>query len=288
MAITSEVIKRLRDKTGAGMMDCKKALEATNGDMDAAIEFLRKKGASVAAKRADRSAKEGMIVTRVRADGKRGVAVEVNAETDFVGRSDDFVGFANAVAGVLEASAPATIDALLAAAAPSGKTVAQLQNDLLAKVGEKIEVRRFQVLDAPNGVLAAYTHLGAKIGVLVEFSGLPAAEATAGAGRDIAMQVAAMSPLVVSRTQLDQATLNQELEIYRTQARNEGKPEQIIDRIATGKLEKFFQEVVLTEQIFVKDQGKTIADVLKEAGARAGAPVTVTRFVRFHLGEETK
>jgi len=288
MEITSELIKKLRDKTGAGMMDCKRALEASKGDMEAAIEFLRKKGAAVAQKRADRSAKEGMIVTRVSADGKLGVVVEVNCETDFVGKSDDFTTFAALVAEVVAKHRPATMDALHGHSTSAGKKIIEHLNDLLAKVGEKIDVRRFEIMDAGDGVVSSYTHLGNKIGVLVEFAGLSHEDAVKGTGRDIAMQVAAMNPSVIGRDQIDKATIERELEIYRTQAKNEGKKEQVIDRIALGKLEKFYQEVCLLEQTFIKDQGKTIKDVLQEAGKAAGTAPTVRRFLRFHLGEEQK
>ncbi len=288
MVITSELIKTLRDKTGAGMMDCKRALEASKGDMEGAIEYLRKKGAAVGQKRADRSAKEGMIVTRVSADGKLGVIVEVNCETDFVGKSEDFVSFAGLVAEVVAKHRPASLDALHGHSTDAGKKVIEHLNDLLAKVGEKIEVRRFDIVEASAGVVSSYTHLGNKIGVLVEFSGLSLDASVKGAGRDIAMQVAAMNPTVISRDQISKATIEHELEIYRTQAKNEGKKEQVIDRIAMGKLEKFYQEVCLLEQTFIKDQGKTIKDVLQEAGKAAGTVPTVRRFLRFHLGEEQK
>lgn len=286
MEITSEVIKKLRDKTGAGMMDCKRALEASNGEMEAAIEYLRKKGAAVAQKRADRSAKEGMIVSRVSADAKLGVVVEVNCETDFVGKSDDFTTFAGLVAEVVARHRPPTLDALHGHSTSAGKKVIEHLNDLLAKVGEKIDIRRFEIMDAGDGVVSSYTHLGNKIGVLVEFTGLTAEEAQKGAGRDIAMQIAAMNPSVIGRDQVEKTTVERELEIYRTQAKNEGKKEQVIERIAMGKLEKFYQEVCLLEQTFIKDQGKTVKDVLQEAGKAAGTMPTVRRFIRFHLGEE--
>ncbi|MEO8169116.1 MAG: translation elongation factor Ts [bacterium] len=280
MQITNEMIKTLREKTGAGMMDCKRALEAVAGDMNLAIEFLRKKGAAVGAKRADRAAKEGMIVTRVAPDGKSGVIVEVNCETDFVGRSEDFTGFANKVATVVEQKRPSSVEELMKQNA-DGKTVSELYNDLLAKVGEKIDVRRFAIVETKEGAISAYTHLGNKIGVLVELQGSDAASSQ---GRDVAMQVAAMNPLVVSREEVDKGLIERELDIYRTQAKNEGKPDQIVDKIAVGRLEKYYQEVVLMEQTFIKDSGKTIKDYL----ATAGQPVTVKRFLRFHLGEEIK
>jgi elongation factor Ts len=284
MEITSAMIKALRDKTGAGMMDCKKALESSDGTMDAAIEYLRKKGAAVAAKRADRTAKEGMIVTRVTPDGKTGVIVEVNAETDFVGRSEDFVGFSNAVAEALEKNRPDSLEKALAMTLGTGKTVAQALDDLLAKVGEKIEVRRFQVLTSNAGVVSAYTHLGSKIGVLVDVAGISRDAAKTGIGRDVAMQIAAMNPMVVNRAEIGKEMVERELDIYRTQAKNEGKPAQVVDRIVQGKLEKFYQEVALLEQTFIKDPGKTVKEVLAESGKETA----VAEFVRFHLGEETK
>jgi len=278
MAISNELIKKLRDRTGAGMMDCKKALEETGGDMDRAVEHLRKKGAAVSQKRADRAAKEGMIVTRTAADGKSGVIVEVNSETDFVGRSDDFTSFAAMVAETVEKHRPASGEALLALTTPAGKTVGEMLNDLLAKVGEKVDVRRFAVVDAGDGFVSAYTHLGSKIGVLVELAG----KGDPSVGRDVAMQIAAMSPQVVDRTQVAKETIDRELEIYRIQATNEGKPAQVVERIATGRLEKYFQETALLEQTFIRDATKTIKDVLAASG------LTVKRFHRYHLGEDMK
>ena len=288
MEITSELIKQLRDKTGAGMMDCKRALESSGGNMDAAIEYLRKKGAAVAQKRADRAAKEGMIVTRVSSNGASGVIVEVNCETDFVARSEDFVGFAEAVAATIAASKPADVGMLATLAAPGGKSITAMTDDLLSKVGEKIDVRRFAVMESANGVIASYTHMGNKIGVLVELSGLPPEAAVSGVGRDIAMQIAAMNPAVITREDVGKTLVDRELDIYRTQAKNEGKPAQIVDKIAAGKLEKFYQEVCLLEQTFIKDSGKTVKDYLHEATAKGGNDVRVLGFKRFHLGEEVQ
>ncbi|MER3522937.1 MAG: elongation factor Ts [Ignavibacteria bacterium] len=287
MEITSTMIKELREKTGAGMMDCKRALEASQGDMDAAIEYLRKKGAAAGAKRADRSAKEGMIVTRLSDDHKSGVLVEVNCETDFVGRSEDFAAFARTVAEAVARTRPANIEALMNASV-NGKKLAELYNDLLAKVGEKIEVRRFVVFDSPDGIVSGYIHLGNRIGVLVELTGIGPEAAETGVGRNVAMQIAAMNPLVISREQVDNALIERELDIYRTQAANEGKPTQVVEKIAAGRLEKFYQEMVLLEQTFIKDAGKTIKDYLTEIGKAMGREITVKRFQRYHLGEETK
>jgi elongation factor Ts len=277
------MIKKLRDKTGAGMMDCKRALESTGGNMDAAIEFLRKKGAAIGQKRSDRATKEGVIVARVSSNAKVGVVVEVNCETDFVGRSEDFIRFGHAVAEAIEIHKPQSLDAVFGLTSAAGKKVSDLMNDVLAKVGEKIDIRRFQILEAPNGVVSAYTHLGNRIGVLVELENVGAGTPVA---RDVAMQIAAMNPAVVTRDQVDKAWIERELDIYRTQAKNEGKPAQIQDKIAQGRLEKFYQEVVLVEQTYIKDPGKTIRDVLRESNP--AQPGVVKRFTRFHLGEETK
>ena len=260
-------------------MDCKRALEASGGDMETAIEHLRKKGAAVGQKRADRATKEGVIVTRVSSDGRKGVIVEINCETDFVGRSDDFVAFGHAVAEAIERNTPATLDAVAALPTSRGKTVAELMNDLLAKVAEKVDIRRFVVYESADGRVSAYTHLGNKIGVLVETTG---GTADSPVGRDVAMQIAAMNPTVVTRDQIAADTIARELDIYRTQATNEGKPAQVVEKIAQGRLEKFYQEVVLTEQTFIKDSGKTIKDHIQSAG------VSMRRFERFHLGEELK
>ncbi|MBM2839747.1 MAG: Elongation factor Ts [Bacteroidetes bacterium] len=282
MEITSDMIKKLREKTGAGMMDCKRALESTGGDMDTAIEYLRKKGAAIGQKRSDRAAKEGVIVTRVGNNAKTGVVVEVNCETDFVGRSEDFIGFAQAVAEAIELHKPQTVDAIPGLASASGKKVADLMNDVLAKVAEKVDIRRFQVFESNNGIVSSYTHLGNRIGVLVELEGVPAGSSVA---RDVAMQIAAMNPAVITRDQVDKKWIDREMDIYRTQAKNEGKPPQIQEKIAQGRLEKFYQEVVLTEQTFIKDPGKTVKDILREANP--AQTVAVRRFQRFHLGEET-
>jgi elongation factor Ts len=286
MQITTDMIKTLRDKTGAGMMDCKQALQSAGGDMNAAVEHLRKKGAAVAQKRADRSAREGMIVSRVSEDAKTGVLLEVNSETDFVGRSDDFSGFAETVALTLQEKRTATMEDLRAAATENGKTVSELMNDLLAKVGEKIDIRRFTLLESHTGLISSYTHLGSKIGVLVELTGVDASEAGRNVGRDIAMQIAAMNPIVISRDQIEQDVVDRELDIYRTQAANEGKPVQVVDRIATGRLEKFYQESCLLEQTYIKDPGRTVKDFLREAGETTGATIAMKQFYRYHLGEE--
>ena len=197
MAITSEQVKLLRDKTGAGMMDCKKALGESSGDMDKAIEYLRKKGAATAQKRADRVAKEGIIVTKVSSDNKLGIILEINCETDFVARGDDFVNFANLTADVVIKNQPTSVEQLLDMVSADNKKISAHLNDLMAKIGEKLDVRRFIVLKTSDGLISAYTHLGNKIGVLVELS--LDSDTYKQIGRDFAMQVAAMNPQYVSR-----------------------------------------------------------------------------------------
>ncbi|MDP1677679.1 MAG: translation elongation factor Ts [Bacteroidota bacterium] len=279
MAVSSELVKKLRDKTGAGMMDCKKALDESNGDLEKAIEILRKKGAATAAKRADKTANEGIVVSKISDDAKYGILVEINCETDFVARGEDFVRFANSIGQIVFDKSPKSVEELLTLPHPNGKTVADALSDIVGKVGEKIEIRRIYSVKADGAFLESYIHMGSKLGVLVEFAAefTPANKIMA---RDIAMQVAAMNPIVVSRDKVSKELLDKEVEIYRQQAKNEGKPEQIAEKIATGRLEKYFQEVVLLEQSFIKDAGKAVKDLL--------APnVSVKQFKRFQLGEST-
>lgn len=285
MAISSETVKKLREKTGAGMMDCKRALEASNGDMEKAIEYLRKRGAATAEKRADRVANQGIVVTKVTPDGTLGVIVEINSETDFVARSQDFVQYANDVTSIVESKKPKTVDELLALGYGNGRTVADALSDLVGKIGEKIAIKRFDVLSANKSVIEGYTHMGSKIGVLVELASSTASADARTIARDIAMQTAAMNPSVLSRDQIAKDIVDHELEIYRQQAKNEGKPDQVVERIATGRLEKYYQETVLLEQSFIKDASKTIKDVLQENSARLNDTFTVRKFKRYQLGE---
>ena len=275
-AITASDVKRLREVTGVGMMDCKAALTEANGDFDQAIEILRKKGQKVAAKRADREAKEGVIATATTDDHATGVIVEVNCETDFVARNDDFTGFANKVAALALREQPQDLDALLALDFEGGRTLGDTQTDMTGKVGEKIEVRRYELMRAQDGAeIVSYEHPGNKLGVLVEARG----EKAQSAGRDVAMQAAAMNPIAAFREEVPQDVQDKELEIGRETARAEGKPDQILDRIATGKLERYFKDNVLVEQPFVKDSSKSVQQMLKEEG------VEIKRYVRFALGD---
>lgn len=283
MAITSEIVKALREKTGAGMMDCKRALEATNGDMDKAIEYLRKKGAATAEKRADRVANQGIVVTKISNDGKLGTIVEINSETDFVARSQDFIRFADDVTAIVEQKSPTSVDQLLTLPFSDGRKVADALSDLVGKIGEKIAIKRFEVIATNGSVVESYTHMGSKIGVLVEVTAKSSGAKPL--ARDIAMQIAAMNPTVVSREQVAKSVIERELDIYRQQAKNEGKPDQIVDRIATGRLEKYFQEVVLLEQSFIKDASKTIKDVMHEASSSLNDTMVIRQFKRYQLGE---
>jgi elongation factor Ts len=281
MAISALQVKELREMTGAGMADCKKALEEAGGDMNEAIEVLRKRGAASAAKRADRSTNEGLVIAKTQEDGKAASMVEINCETDFVARNDEYVGFVNTVADVVLNNNPSSQEELLAVSI-GDKTVGDYMNEILAKFSERVVINRFERI-ATDGYVMAYMHPGNKLGVLVEFSAAPESDAARGLMRDIAMQVAAMNPSFVNREQVDQPTLDKEKEIYVEQAMQEGKKEDIAQRIATGRLEKYYQDNCLIEQTFVKDSGKTVTEVLKEIGP----DVKILRFMRFHLGDST-
>ncbi len=276
MAISAKDVKRLRDTTGVGMMDCKKALEETDGDFDAAIELLRKKGQKVAAKRADRETKEGVIVARTSDDGKTSVLVEVNCETDFVARNEDFQDFAGEIADLTLASLPADVEELSRLQLPNGRTVEQAVADMTGKIGEKIDVRRLAVVTSEAGTAVSYIHPGSRLGVVVDVAG---DGQTDDVGRDVAMQVAALNPVATVRDEVPEDVQQKEMEIAREAARNEGKPDQILDRIAQGKLERYFKDHVLVEQPFVKDSSKSVGELLKETS------VEVNSFVRFALGD---
>ncbi|NNF04231.1 MAG: elongation factor Ts [Rhodothermales bacterium] len=276
MSISAADVKKLRDATGVGMMDCKKALVEADGDFDAAVELLRKKGQKVAAKRADREASEGVIATRSDDDKSTAILVEVNCETDFVARNDDFQDYADRVASLVMDQKPDNLDALMAADFEGGRSVEQSLTDMTGKIGEKIDIRRFVVMTSDDGQVVSYIHPGARLGVLVDISGSGDLE---DAGRDVAMQVAALNPVARSRDEVSDEVKTKEKEIAREAALNEGKPENIVDRIAEGKLERYYKDNVLLEQPFVKDSSKTVGQMLKERNAE------VNRFVRFALGE---
>jgi elongation factor Ts len=276
MSISAADVKKLREATGVGMMDCKKALQEANGDFDAAIDLLRTKGQKVAAKRADRDAKEGIVATGTTDDGATAILVEVNCETDFVARNEDFQAFAEEMAALVLSELPADRDAFMSATMKSGRSVEDSLTDMTGKIGEKIDVRRTAVMTSEGGKVISYIHPGARLGVLVDVSGDGDLES---AGRDVAMQVAALNPIGTSRDDVPTEVQEKEMEIARQAAIEEGKPEQIVDRIATGKLERYFKDNVLLEQPFVKDSSMTVGEMLKSNGAE------VKTFVRFALGE---
>jgi elongation factor Ts len=284
MAITASQVNELRQKTGAGMMDCKKALTEANGDFEKAIEILRKKGASVAAKRAEKSANEGMVKTKISGDKSTGIIVEVNCETDFVAKSEDFVSFTENVLQTVDSKRPANVQELL-----NDEKLKANMSELLGKVGEKIEVSRFAIEKAENGVIVDYVHLGSKLGVLVRFDNAGnAADEFSEMGKDIAMQVAAMNPICVKREEVPTDIINKEIEIYKEISRKEGKPENILDKIAQGKLNKYYQENCLIEQAFIKDNSKSVGDLLNEFNKKHSTNASIKLFHRFHLGDENK
>jgi len=288
MAITAKQVKELRDKTGAGMMDCKKALVEADGDFDKAIEVLRKKGAAVAAKRAERSAKEGIVLTKILDNNSKGIILEINCETDFVAKSDDFVSFANSVMNTIVEQNPATLNELLEAE-NEGRTIKDALLDITGKIGEKIEISRFAVKNAENGIVVDYVHHGSKLGVLITVDNtndkgsefIPTI-------KDFAMQVAAMKPIYVYREEVPAEVIEKEKEIYKEVARKEGKPEQILERIAEGKLNKYFQENCLFEQTSIKDNTKTVGTIMKELNDKFSTDAKIRLFHRFHISDENK
>lgn len=286
--ISAKTVKDLRDKTGAGMMECKKALEETGGDIEKAIEYLRKRGAAMAAKRADREAKEGLIAVECSADQSAAVMVEVNCETDFVARSEDFTKFAKAVAVLALAECPQSKDELLSKTMNgefAGQTVATTMESMVGKVGEKIEISRLAVIKTNGGLVTPYVHPGSKLAALVELATDNKPDAVQTLAKDLAMQVAASAPLVKDRSEVPTENIEREREIFRQQALGEGKPEKVIDRIISGKIEKYYQDVVLLEQAFIKDGTKTVSDVLKEISTNSNAKIELKSFTRFQLGE---
>ena len=286
MLITASQVNELRQKTGAGMMDCKKALTEANGDYEKAIDILRKKGAAVAAKRAEKSANEGLVLIKISDDKKTGVIAEINCETDFVAKSPDFINLADSVLQSVFSKKPASKEELLA----DNPTLNNQINDVMGKVGEKIEISRFAVENVSEGVVVGYVHLGSKLGVLVNFEAATTAghDELAELGKDIAMQVAAMKPICVYREDVPKDLIEKEIDIYKEIARKEGKPEQILEKISTGKLNKFYQENCLVEQAFIKDNTKTVNDLLKEFNSKYGSDAKIVLFRRFHLGDEKK
>ncbi|NOY66165.1 MAG: elongation factor Ts [Gammaproteobacteria bacterium] len=272
MAITAALVKELRDRTGAGMMECKKALVETDGDVEGAIEAMRKSGLAKADKKSGRVAAEGIISVNVSDDNKQAVMVEINSETDFVSKGDDFKGFVDTVMQTAVAESPDSIEALLAAKTEDGLSVEDTCKALVAKIGEKIQVRRLAKISGDN-LVASYLH-GDRIGVLVELKGGDTA-----LGRDVAMHIAASKPLFVKNDDVEQSVLEKEKDIFVAQAKDSGKPDNIIEKMVEGRLRKYLAEITLMGQPFVKDPDQTVEKLL------AGNKAEVVSFVRLEVGE---
>ncbi len=272
--ISAAEVNRLRQTTGAGMMDCKKALTEAGGDFDKAIEILRKKGQKVAASRAERDAKEGIVLAKTSADGKKGILVSVNSETDFVARNEEFASFVETVATLALEKFPASLEDLKALSFNGTLTINDKLTELIGKIGEKLEVSRYETISTEK--VAAYIHPGNKLAVIIGFTKPISDEA----GRNIAMQVAAMAPVSVDKNDVPQEIIDRELEIGRELARKEGKPENMIDKIAQGKLNKFYSESTLLNQEYIREAKKTVAQYLAECEKEA----KVTSFKRIALG----
>ncbi|MED0683077.1 translation elongation factor Ts [Bacillus altitudinis] len=274
MAITAQLVKELRQKTGAGMMDCKKALTETDGDIDKAIDLLREKGIAKAAKKADRIAAEGL--TLIKTDGNIGVILEVNSETDFVAKNEGFQNLLNELADHLLAAKPATIEEAHASKMENGSTVEEHITSAIAKIGEKITLRRFSVITKEdNAAFGSYLHMGGRIGVLAVLNGTTDEELA----RDIAMHVAAVNPKYISRDQVSEEEANREREVLTQQALQEGKPENIVAKMVEGRLNKFFEEICLLDQAFVKNPDEKVKQVVGAKNA------TVQTYVRYEVGE---
>jgi len=271
VAITASLVKELRERTGAGMMECKKALVECDGDIEAAAELMRKSGAAKADKKAGRIAAEGSVTIKVSDDGKKAVIVEVNSETDFVAKDDNFKAFTNSVADVIFNTEPADVDALNASSTADGQTIEQAREALIAKIGENIKVRRFEIVTTENS-LASYQH-GARIGVLVEST------AENEMARDIAMHIAAVKPQCIQESDVPAEDVEKEKGILIAQAESSGKPPEIIEKMIMGRLKKFLAEITLLGQPFVKDPDQTVGKLLSSAKA------DVNRFIRYEVGE---
>ena len=283
--ITAQAVEELRERTGAGMMDCKKALTETNGDMEKAVEVLREKGLAAAAKKAGRVAAEGIVKTFISEDMKKGAMVEVNCETDFVADNAEFIEFAGKVAEMAANNDVSTVEELVALKYNDDKTVQEVLTELIAKIGENMTVRRFEKVAVENGVVQSYIHGGGRIGVLVQLACDSNSSELTQVAKDVCMQIAAANPLFLSENEVDSKALETEKEIYRAQALNEGKPEKIVEKMVEGRIKKYYKEVCLLNQPWVKDADKSISKYLEEKSKEVGSPITVQKYFRFERGE---
>jgi elongation factor Ts len=278
MAITAKQVNELRKATGAGMMDCKKALVEADGDFEKAIDILRKKGQKVAAKRADREAKEGAVFVELSADNTFAALIELNCETDFVARNEDFQTLGNTIASLALENKPADLEALLALAMEDGRPISAHLTDAIGKIGEKIGVSKYETVTGEQVV--AYIHPGARVGVAVAFNG--ADGDVAATGKDVAMQIAAMNPLAIDKDGIPQDIIDREMAIGKEQAAASGRPDHLLEKIAMGKLGKFFKENTLVNQEFVKDTSKNVGKYIQE---QLGKKAEVVDFKRLQLGQ---
>ena len=287
--ISAKMVKELRELTGAGMMDCKKALTETDGDMEKAVDFLREKGLAAAAKKSSRIAAEGIVAEAMAEDAKSGVLVEINCETDFVAKNEDFKSFANDVAKQALVSEAADLEAFLGEAwlADTSKTVKDMVTAQVAVIGENINIRRFEKLNAADGCVACYIHGGGSLGVMVYGKTDVVNDEIKTCLRNVAMQVAAMDPKYVSRDEVPADYLEHEKEILMAQAKEENpnKPENIIEKMITGRLNKEMKEICLLDQAYVQDSDVTVAQYVANTGKANGADLSVVKFVRFKTGE---
>lgn len=285
MAVTAQLVKQLREMTGAGMMDCKKVLVETDGDIDKAVELLREKGLAKAAKKAGRVAAMGLVKTAFAADGKAAAVVEVNSETDFVAKNEDFVNFVETLAKLALENEVADMDAFMALPYEGEGTVQDALNNKIATIGENMNIRRFERLAEPGVVYTGYIHGNGTIGVVVGLKTEATAEEIAVVGKDVAMQVASMNPKFLDETQVDPAWLESEKEIAKQQLLNEGKPEKMLERIIPGKVKAILKEVCLVDQKFVKNGDLTVAQYVNEVAKEVGKDMTVAKMVRYEVGE---
>ena len=281
--ISAQAVKELRDKTGAGMMDCKKALTQAEGDMEKAIDVLREKGLASAAKKSGRVASEGVIATFVSEDMKNASMIELNCETDFVSANADFIGLANGIAKVVAENTVENLDDVKALPY-AGATVQDAVTSLIAKLGENMNLRRYEKIEAPEGLVSSYIHMGGKIGVLVQVKSENVNEQVSTVARDVAMHVAALNPLFLDNTSVDADTIEREKDIYRDQALNEGKPAKIVEKMVDGRINKFFKEVCLVDQMFVKNPDLSIQAFVNQEAKKLGN-IELVKFVRFEKGE---
>lgn len=274
MKITAQMVKELREKTGTGMMDCKKALTETNGDMEAAIDFLREKGLSSSAKKADRIAADG--ITSIYVDGNEAIILEVNAETDFVAKNEGFQTLVSDLAVHLLATKPATVEEAVASTLPNGLTVADHISNTVAKIGEKITLRRYEIrTKTDNDAFGPYLHMGGRISVLTIVEGSTDSDAA----KDVAMHIAALNPKYVSRDQVSAEEVEHERKILTEQALNEGKPENIVAKMVEGRIGKYFEDICVLDQAFVKNSDQKVGDFVKSTGG------TLKEFIRYAVGE---